>query len=127
MLLLAVSVCRAQTAPALTVTSAAPDPSGQTVTIGGSNFGSRPLVTLDLVPVALQFSMDTQIVAAVPVNMMPPGKYLLTVSRGSAPTDSASIQLVLGGAQPTQPAASRPAPAASDTGALPAPADTAAN
>jgi len=84
-------------APALTVTSAVPDPSGQTLTITGSNFGSRPLVTLDLLPVAVQFAVDTQIVAAVPVKMMPAGKYLLTVSRGTMPTDSASIQVALGG------------------------------
>jgi protein-disulfide isomerase len=84
-------------APALTVTSAVPDPSGQTLTITGSNFGSRPLVTLDLLPVAVQFAVDTQIVAAVPVKMMPAGKYLLTVSRGTLPTDSASIQVALGG------------------------------
>jgi protein-disulfide isomerase len=83
--------------PALTLTSAVPDPSGQTLTITGSNFGSRPLVTLDLLPVAVQFAVDTQIVAAVPVKMMPAGKYLLTVSRGTLPTDSASIQVALGG------------------------------
>src|SRR5580765_8026910 len=84
-------------APPVTVTSAVPDPSGQTVTITGANFGNRPLVTLDLLPVTVQFSVDSQIVAAVPVNMMPAGKYLLTVSRGSLPADSASIQVALGG------------------------------
>src|SRR5258707_10524873 len=84
------SFARAQ-APQLTVASAVPDPSGQTVTITGAHFGNRPLVTLDLLPVTVQFAVDSQIVAAVPVNMMPAGKYLLTVSRGSLPTDSASI------------------------------------
>src|SRR5215470_2108413 len=84
-------------APPLTVTGAVPDPSGQTLTITGTNFGSRPLVTLDLLPVTVQFAVDTQIVAAVPVKMMPAGKYLLTVSRGTLPTDSASIQVALGG------------------------------
>src|SRR5262252_5757382 len=57
-------------APPVTVTGAVPDPSGQTLTITGTNFGSRPLVTLDLLPVTVQFAVDTQIVAAVPVKMM---------------------------------------------------------
>ena len=91
-------------APQLTVASAVPDPSGQTVTITGANFGNRPLVTLDLLPVTVQFAIDSQIVAAVPVNMMPAGKYLLTVSRGSLATDSASIQVALGGGPSAQPA-----------------------
>jgi protein-disulfide isomerase len=90
------SLVLAQTPP-VTVTGAVPDPSGQTLTITGTNFGSRPLVTLDLLPVTVQFAVDTQIVAAVPVKMMPAGKYLLTVSRGTRPTDSASIQVALGG------------------------------
>jgi protein-disulfide isomerase len=91
----------------LTVATAVPDPSGQTVTITGTNFGTRPLVTLDLVPVTIQFAVDSQIVAAVPVNAMPAGKYLLTVSRGAAASDSASIQLTLGGGASVPP----PAPA----------------
>jgi protein-disulfide isomerase len=89
------------------VTGAIPDPSGQTITITGSNFGTRPLVTLNLLPVTVQFAIDSQIVAAVPVNMMPPGKYLLTVSRGGSPTDSGSIQVVLGGGATGQAATSR--------------------
>jgi protein-disulfide isomerase len=100
------SLALAQTPP-VTVTGAVPDPSGQTLTITGTNFGSRPLVTLDLLPVTVQFAVDTQVVAAVPVKMMPAGKYLLTVSRGTLPTDSASIQVTLGGSgqsgQPTPP------------------------
>jgi len=103
--LAAQSLALAQTP--LTVTGAVPDPGGQTLTITGANFGRRPLVTLDLLPVTVQFAVDTQIVAAVPVKMMPAGKYLLTVSRGTLPTDSASIQVMLGGsgqsAQATTP------------------------
>src|SRR5438128_608697 len=95
-------------APQLIVSTAVPDPSGQTLTITGANFGARPLVTLDLLPVTIQFSIDSQIVAAVPVNMMPPGKYLLTVSRGSSPVESASLQITLGSVQPAQPAAAAP-------------------
>src|SRR5262245_1636205 len=94
-------------APPLTIATASADPSGQTVTVTGTNFGSRPLVTLDLLPVTVQVAVDSQIVVAVPVNMMPPGKYLLTVSRGSLPTDSASIQIPLGGGGAAQPSAPR--------------------
>src|SRR5206468_465173 len=74
----------------------------------------------------VQFAIDSQIVAAVPVNMMPPGKYLLTVSRGSAPAESGSIQLTLDGGQSRQAAAPRPPADAGDSAPLPAPAGTAA-
>jgi protein-disulfide isomerase len=86
----------AQPAPPLVVTSAVPDPSGQTITVIGANFGARPFVTLDLLPVPVQFAVDSQLVASVPVNQMPPGTYLLTVSRGPAATDSGSLPLVVG-------------------------------
>jgi protein-disulfide isomerase len=124
-LLVGASLALAQ-APQLTVTAAVPDPSGQTVTISGSNFGTRPLVTLDLVPVTVQFAIDSQIVAAVPVNMMPPGKYLLTVSRGATPAESGSIQLTLDGGQGNQAAVPPPSANAGDSAPLPAPAATAA-
>jgi protein-disulfide isomerase len=97
----------AQAAAQLVIESAAPDASGQTMTIRGSGFGSRPLVTLDLLPVNVQYAIDSQIVAVVPVNMMPAGKYVLTVSRGSSPAENASLQITLGAsAAPTalQPA-----------------------
>ena len=88
-------------APPLAVVSAVPDTSGQTLTITGSGFGSRPLVTLDLVPLTVQFAIDSQIVAAVPLSMMPPGKYVVSVSRGPSTSDNASIQLILGSGTPT--------------------------
>ena len=113
-------------APPLTVMSAVPDPSGQTLTITGANFGSRPLVTLDLLPVTVRFAIDSQIVAAVPVNIMPAGKYLLTVSRGSLPADSASIQVALaGGASAPAPTPREPADRP-DTTRMPKAADAAA-
>jgi protein-disulfide isomerase len=88
-------------APPLVVTSATPDPGGQVLTIEGTSFGGgRPFVTLDLVPVNVRYASDVQIVAAVPVGQMPPGTYLLTVSRGPSPTESASLQLTLGGGRP---------------------------
>jgi hypothetical protein len=61
----------------LVITGAVPDPSGQTLTITGTSFGGRVLVTLDLVPVTVRYATDVQIDAAVPVSLMPPGTYLL--------------------------------------------------
>jgi protein-disulfide isomerase len=97
-------------APQLVVTSAAPDPGGQTLTITGANFGARPFVTLDLVPVTIRFAIDTQIVAAVPVNDMPAGTYLLTVSRGTSAADSGSLQLALGAVEPTRDGTTKSGP-----------------
>ena len=96
--LLLCAVVVAQDRP-LAVTSAVPD-GGESVTITGMNFGSSPFVTLDLVPLTLRSATETQIVAAVPVNMMPPGEYLLTVSRGPSAADTGSIQLIIGAARP---------------------------
>ena len=98
----------------LAVTSATPEADGQTVTITGAHFGSSPFVTLDLVPLPLRAIGDTQIAAAVPVNAMPPGEYLLTVSRGDGPLDTSSFSLILGGGKPTRgatlPATAAPLP-----------------
>ena len=113
-------------APPLVITGAVPDASGQTLTISGGNFGARPLVTLDLIPVTIQFSMDARIVATVPVSMMPPGKYLLTVSRGSSPAESASIQVTLGAAPATPPQAAAAPANVGDTTRMPAGSETAA-
>ena len=91
------AAARQPQAPQLAVTGAAPDPDGQTLTIAGANFGSgRPLVTLDLVPVSVRYSSDVEIVAAVPVSLMPPGTYLLSVSRGPSAAENGSVQLTLG-------------------------------
>jgi protein-disulfide isomerase len=92
----------------LVVTEAAPDPSGQTITIKGANFGSRPFVTLDMVPLPVQYAIETQIVASAPIALMPPGEYLVTVSRGPAAADSASIPIALN--RGLSPAASPPPP-----------------
>jgi protein-disulfide isomerase len=89
----------------LFVTSAVPDADGQTLTISGGNFGgaagmfgSRPFVTLDLIPLDIRAATDTVILAAAPVGMMPAADYLLTVSRGPAPADNASLSVTLGAA-----------------------------
>ena len=90
------AIAQQAAAPQLIVEGAAPDPSGQTLTISGANFGTRPLVTLDLIPLTIQFGMDSRIVASVPVNDMPAGTYLLTVSRGPSPAESGSLSITPG-------------------------------
>jgi protein-disulfide isomerase len=82
------------------VAGAIPDPASQTLTITGSGFGPRPFVTLNLVPLSVQFALDTRIVATAPIDLMPPGTYLLTVSRGPSPADSGSLDVTLGAVAP---------------------------
>ncbi len=98
----------------LAVTGAVPDPGGQTLTIAGAHFGGgRPFVTLDLLPVNVRYATDVEILAAVPVGLMPPGTYLLTVSRGPSAAENGSFQLTLGASRPKADAAapSDPVPA----------------
>ena len=97
------------------MTSAVPDAGGQSVTITGVNFGPSPFVTLDLVPLSLRSATDSQIVAAVPVSMMPPGDYLLTVSRGPSPAETGSFQLIIGAAKPKPLEADKGSPVARAT------------
>lgn len=111
------------TGPQLVVTAAAPDASGQTVTITGGNFGNRPLVTLDLVPLTVQVAVDTQIVAAAPVNMMPAGEYLLTVSRGPSALETGSFLLRLGADAPKRVDTAGGARGTPTPAAAPEPAD----
>src|SRR5687767_3991150 len=62
--LLAVGVStRAEQAPApqLFVTSVTPDANAETLTISGGNFGTRPFVTLDLIPLEIRAAIDTLI------------------------------------------------------------------
>lgn len=87
-------------APQLAVTGTVADVNGLTIT--GVNFGTDPFVTLDLVPLTLRGAADTQISAVVPVSAMPAGEYLLTVSRGAAPSETGSFQLILGAVKPTR-------------------------
>ena len=98
-----------QAAPQLFVTSAVPDAAGEALTISGGNFtvvggrfGTRPFVTLDLIPLDVRASTGSAILVAAPVGSMPAGKYLLTVSRGPAPADNASLEVTLGAAAPSQ-------------------------
>lgn len=108
----------------LAVTGAVPDAAGQTLTITGVNFGASPFVTLDLVPLTLTDAGDTRIVATVPISVIPPGQYLLTVSRGPSPAETGSFQVTLGPAKPqrVEPEKSAPvrAPASPAAGAEPA-------
>jgi len=93
--------------PQLVVTGAVADAVAQTVTINGTYFGTDPFVTLDLVPLTLRGATDTRISAVVPISMMPPGEYLLTVSRGASPTETGSFTLILGGGKPKRADADR--------------------
>lgn len=98
-LLIACAAARAaaQTPAApLVVESATADAGSGTLTIAGAGFGPRPFVTLDLVPLNLQLTLDQRIIAIVPVEMIPPGTYLLTVTRGAQSGDTASFDLRIG-------------------------------
>ena len=102
-LVLAARVMVAQDRPALIVSSAEADQGSATLTIAGSGFGARPFVTLNLIPLAVRVALDTRIVASAPIGVMPPGLYFLTVSRGPAPGDTASLDVPLGGGPPAPP------------------------
>jgi protein-disulfide isomerase len=90
--------------PRLTIDGVVPDADRGTLTISGANFGPRPFVTLDLVPLNIQLAIDARIVAVAPLSMMPPGTYLLTVARGAQTGDAASFEVRLG-PEPPSPAA----------------------
>lgn len=121
---------------ALSIESAVPDAATGTLTIAGSGFGVRPFVTLDLVPLNIRLALDQRIVAVVPVEMIPPGSYLLTVTRGSQATDTASFEVRIGPPAASTPAAAPPvsagagrpstAPAAPAASSLSSPGDAAA-
>lgn len=126
-----------QTTSQLFLTGVTADQDGQTVTISGGNFGasggrfaSRPFVTLDLIPLDVRAATDTAILAAVPVGSMPAAEYLLTVSRGPAPAEHASLSVKLGtqGVSTDSGAATKAAPKAMGESlqTLPSPSDTAA-
>jgi protein-disulfide isomerase len=111
--------------PPLTVRQAVPDATTDTLTIDGEHFGPAPFVTLDLVPLDLRVTLETRIMAVVPVDKMPPGQYLLTVSRGPAAADRASLEVTIGHPVdtppvPKAPPAPRPLPmpAAGDPAAI---------
>jgi len=115
----------------MTIAGAEADPNSGTLTIAGSGFGTRPFVTLDLVPLNINLALDQRIIAVVPVSMIPPGSYLLTVTRGQGAGESASFDVRIGPSdKPSQgtPAAGSiglpgsPAPGAG----LPGPGDPAA-
>ena len=91
-----VSAQPAQT-PALVLSGVRPDPQAGTLTIAGEGFGQFPFVTLDLVPLAVRSATDIEIVATAPISLMPPGDYVLTVSRGSGVGRHASLDVALHG------------------------------
>jgi protein-disulfide isomerase len=102
----------------LVLTAARPDPQAGTLTIAGAGFGVVPFVTLDLVPLAVRSATDTEIVATAPISLMPPGDYVLTVSRGAGAGEHASLDVPLhggvaaGGSSPADRSGGGPRPAA---------------
>ncbi len=82
--------------PPLVVTQVVQDAATDSITISGEHFGARPFVTLDLVPLDVRLVLEASVMVAVPIDAMPPGKYLLTVSRGPLPADRASLEISLG-------------------------------
>lgn len=125
MLPLAVAGQPVPASPPLVVRQAVPDATTDTLTIDGEHFGPAPFVTLDLVPLDLRLALDDRIMAVVPVDAMPPGRYLLTVSRGPAPADRASLEVTTGAVAtaPVSPAVTiaplaLQTPAASDPAAV---------
>jgi protein-disulfide isomerase len=96
----ATAAAELQDRPSLVVATAEADAGSGTLTIAGSGFGGRPFVTLNLIPLTVRVAIDTRIVAAAPIGIMPPGLYLLTVSRGPAPSDTASLDVPLSGGPP---------------------------
>lgn len=92
----AVSAQPVETSP-LVLSGARPDPQAGTLAIAGAGFGQFPFVTLDLVPLAVRSATDTEIVATAPISLMPPGDYVLTVSRGSGLGQHASLDVALHG------------------------------
>ena len=117
----ALSAQPAETSP-LVLFNARPDPQAGTLTIAGAGFGQFPFVTLDLVPLAVRSATETEIVVTAPISLMPPGDYVLTVSRGSGAGQHASLDVALhggtaaGGSSPAERSGmgtrSGPAPAA---------------
>jgi protein-disulfide isomerase len=97
-----------------------------TLTVVGGPFGPRPLVTLDLVPLDTRQVTERTLAVSAPLVRMPPGRYLLTVSRGPAPGDTATTRIALHGADTERTPASDSASAPGTASALPAATDTAA-
>lgn len=92
----------------LVVTSAVPDADAGTLTISGQNFGTRPFVTFELIPLDVRTATDTLILAVAPVAAIPAGEYLLTVSRGPAPAGNASLPMTLGATEPSAAGGANP-------------------
>ena len=89
-------LAQAPTAAPLAIDAAVTDEAAGTLIISGNGFGARPFVTLDLVPLNIQLALQQRIVVVVPVDQIPPGAYLLTVTRGPQPGETASTDVQIG-------------------------------
>ena len=93
---LATLLLGAQQPRQVVVTNVVPDPASQTLTITGEHFGFLPFVTLNLIPLTINGVGGDRVVAAAPLTLMPAGTYLLTLSYGPSPEETASFPVVLG-------------------------------
>ena len=113
-------VAQAPTAAPLVIEAAVTDDAAGTLTISGNGFGARPFVTLDLVPLNIQLALQQRIVVVVPVDQIPPGAYLLTVTRGPQTGETASTDVHIGPAvappPPAVPGATASSAASSQSG-----------
>ena len=86
--------------PQLVVTAAQISNDGTTIFVHGANFGPAPLVSVAGMPLGgVTVSLDgTELVAAMAA--LPPGTYLLQVSRGPATTENGSFAVAVGAVGP---------------------------
>ena len=86
--------------PQLTISVAALSSTGTTLFVQGTNFGSAPAVLLAGLPLGgVAVSADgTQLTAVMAA--LPPGTYLLQVSRGPSTTENATFAVAVGGVGP---------------------------
>ncbi len=88
----------------LVITNVVPDLVNYTLLITGRNFGTAPTVWLDEAPLAVAGATSTFIIALAPgLSTMPPGTYLLRVSRGTGVPQNDSFHVTLGAVGPQGP------------------------
>jgi PEGA domain-containing protein len=92
---------------ALVITSAMPDPAQEVLLVQGRNFGSgRPTVTLAGEALAVEISTTSELRAVLPVGL-PPGTYLLRISRGAGSIETDAMDVTIGAVGPQGPEGDR--------------------
>ena len=101
-----------QATPQLAIQAAYADLTANQLLITGQQFGERPAVVLDGIPLAVTFSDPQQIVATLPSGAADhPGTYRLIVSRGRGDTQYDVFAVTVGVAGPTGDKGDRAIPA----------------